>query len=213
MKTQDSPIRLVIFAKAPWVGQVKSRLAASIGGTAACAAYKKMVEHLFENLRGIENVEIRFSPDDAKEELQNWLGGKYDFRQQGSGDLGERLSRAFQQNFDADRSRVLIIGSDCPYISRRDIESASNALATHDAVLGPATDGGYWLIGLKKLHLELFQHIPWSTGAVLETTLCRLRAAGLTFDLLRELDDIDVVEDWNKFLQIQAAFPLHHSGA
>ncbi|MEP6664309.1 MAG: TIGR04282 family arsenosugar biosynthesis glycosyltransferase [Verrucomicrobiota bacterium] len=200
MKAQGSSIRLVIFVKAPRLGQVKSRLAAGIGESAACAAYKRMVEQLMENLQGLENVEIRFAPDEGEDELRKWLGGKYDFRRQRSGDLGERLHRAFQENFNPGHERVVVIGSDCPYVTKADIESAANSLATHDVVLGPATDGGYWLIGLSEPQPALFEDIPWSTEAVLETTLCRIRSENLSIYRLRTLDDIDVAEDWGKFL-------------
>ncbi len=193
--------KLVIFVKAPRLGMVKSRLATSIGERDACDAYKKMAEVLLANLRGLQNIEIRFSPDEAEGELRQWLGENFIFARQGSGDLGEKLNRAFQENFDAGAQRVVVIGSDCPYVTAEDIEIASNSLASHDVVLGPATDGGYWLIGLRALQSVLFKNIPWSAESVLETTLTRIREAQLSFRLLHKLDDIDVAEDWQKFLR------------
>lgn len=88
--------RLVIFLKAPRIGSVKTRLAASIGNEAALAAYKRMAEHLLRNLKRLRDVQIRFSPDDAEAELRAWIGDSFELRPQGSGDLGERLKRAFR---------------------------------------------------------------------------------------------------------------------
>ncbi len=200
MKSQPVTTKLIIFAKAPRLGQVKSRLAASIGETAACDAYKKIAKHLLENLRELQNVEIRFAPDDAENEMRNWLGDSFVYASQGNGDLGSRLQRAFAESFEEGNRRVLIIGSDCPYVITQDIQLAEEALATNDIVLGPATDGGYWLIGMREPQPALFQNIPWSADTVLETTLGRCRENHLSFQLLRTLDDIDVAADWNKFL-------------
>lgn len=205
MKAQGSSTRLVIFVKAPRPGQVKTRLAAGLGESAACAAYKRIVEQLMENLRGLENIEIRFSPDDAEGELRQWLGENFIFTPQGSGDLGEKLHRAFQENFDAGAERVVVIGSDCPYVTPEDIEAAWSSLAAHDVVLGPASDGGYWLVGLRELQPVLFKNIPWSAESVLETTLTRVREAQLSFQLLHKLDDIDVLEDWQIFLRSRSS--------
>ncbi|MEO7300080.1 MAG: TIGR04282 family arsenosugar biosynthesis glycosyltransferase [Verrucomicrobiota bacterium] len=193
--------KLIIFAKAPRPGQVKSRLASSIGEIAACEAYQKITRLLLDNLHGLENVEIRFAPDEAESEMRKWLGHGYEYAPQGSGDLGERLQRAFQENFSAGNQRVIVIGSDCPYVTKQDIEAAANALTLKDVVLGPANDGGYWLMGLRKPQPALFQEIPWSSEKVLETTLIRISEAQLSFQLLHKLHDIDVAEDWQKFLR------------
>ncbi len=201
MKTQRSINKLVIFVKAPRLGQVKSRLAASIGEPATCDAYKKIAAHLLENLRGLENVEIRFSPDDAENELRKWLGDDFDFARQSSGDLGERMHGAFQKAFAAGNERVVMIGSDCPYVTRQDVASAWKHLETHDIVLGPAMDGGYWLIGLRQPQPALFENMAWSTENVLETTLSRIRVMNLSYHCLRCLNDIDTENDWNCYLE------------
>jgi len=144
-------------------------------------------------------VELRFTPDAAHAELAPWLRSAWTLRPQGEGNLGERLARAFQESFTEGCQRVLIIGSDCPAVSLADIESAWSSLLTNEVVVGPASDGGYWLIGLRGRQPGLFENVPWSTAAVLETTLTRIRDAGLTFHCLRELTDIDTAEDWEKF--------------
>ena len=126
------------------------------------------------------------------------IGG---FARKAPGDLGQRLQRAFQESFDSGAKRVVIIGSDCPAIVAADIQMAWSALVTNEVVLGPATDGGYWLIGMRAIHAGLFKKIPWSTEAAFATTLSRIREKELSCHVLRELSDIDFREDWEKFLK------------
>jgi len=113
---------------------------------------------------------------------------------------------AFNQAFKRGARRVVIIGSDCPYLTATDIQLAWTALKSHDLVLGPARDGGYWLIGLRRPCDRLFFRIPWSTGAVLRTTFSRAQTENLKCKLLRRLSDVDNVADWNEFL-VRDALP------
>ena len=251
------PQRLVISVKAPRAGHVKTRLAQTIGAEAACAAYRRLVELLLKNLAqggagraATGDVELRFTPDDALEEIQPWLREGWRSRPQGDGDLGERLKRACAEHFAEGCERLVIIGSDCPDVTAADIETAwallalnpltgpSGTLPTNrpnlrkvldcasplalweelppekrqrtgavqdaaapipgDLVLGPATDGGYWLIALRAPQPALFEGIPWSTDKVLAETLARAEKSGLTVSLLRELADVDTAEDWER---------------
>lgn len=192
--------RLVIFLKAPQPGRVKTRLAAGIGPEAACAAYRELVDCLVLQLRGLPGVELRFSPDGARAEIQNWLQPTWIARPQGKGDLGEKLVRAFEENFADGCSRVVVIGSDCPHVQPADILAAGEALAENDVVLGPARDGGYWLIALKAPCRRLFADIRWSTPAVLSETLHRVSRLGLSVHQLRELEDVDDEASWQEFL-------------
>ena len=205
--------KLVIFLKAPRAGSVKTRLAATMGAQAALAAYKRMTEDLLENLSGLSGVQIRFAPDDAEPELRDWLYSEersqslrtsaapdsLEFCAQGEGDLGERLQRAFEENFARGFQRVVVIGSDCPKVTRTDIESAWAFLASCDVVIGPAKDGGYWLIGLRSAQPGLFDKIPWSTDRVLQATFDRIQAANLSYKSLRQLNDIDTEADWRRY--------------
>src|SRR5436189_1293071 len=143
--------KLIVFVKAPRPGAVKTRLAKAIGAPAAGAAYRRLVETLLHQLQGVGGVELCFSPDDASGEVQHWLKEGWSSSPQGGGDLGQRLQSAFQRAFHAGAKRVAIIGSDCPAVSVGDIRKAWDGLQMHDVVLGPATDGGYWLIGLRQL--------------------------------------------------------------
>lgn len=192
--------KLIIFLKAPRPGQVKTRLAEVIGPQAACVAYRRLVELLLNQLRELPFVELRHSPDNAASEIAPWLAAGWNRRPQGVGDLGQRLVAAFDDAFARDAERVAAIGSDCPYVTAEDIRAAWSALSRCDVVLGPAGDGGYWLIGLRSAQPELFHDIPWSTDQVLRTTMIRIQTAGLSVQLLRTLEDVDTEADWKRFL-------------
>ena len=192
--------KLIVFLKAPRLGTVKTRLAAEIGPQSALEAYLALAKRLIGNLSRLANVELRFTPDDAEPEFQAWLRPGWQCRPQGPGTLGEKLAFVLDEAFALGAWRVVIIGSDCPYLDANDIQLAWTALKYHDLVLGPATDGGYWLIGLRRPCSQLFARIPWSTGAVLRTTLRRARMADLKVKLLRRLSDVDTAADWRQFL-------------
>jgi uncharacterized protein len=193
--------RLIVFMRAPRPGSVKTRLAAEIGADAACAAYRQLVDRLLPQLRSLEfSVEFRHTPDDAAREVASWAEPNWQLVPQGDGDLGARLERAVLQSLSAGFSRALIVGTDCPYLTSADLLEAEQALATADIVLGPAEDGGYWLIGLRHFHPGVFRGIPWSTDRVLATTLAWAKGAGLKIRLLRTLADVDTAADWQRYL-------------
>lgn len=191
--------KLVIFVKAPRPGTVKTRLAESIGSDAACAAYVELVETLVQRLASVPHVDLRFTPDDASLELIPWLRPNWQLLPQGPGDLGARLLLAFESAFAGGARRVVIIGSDCPAVGVEHIAAAWRQLEEHDVVLGPATDGGYWLIGLKELQPSLFYQVPWSRADVLQTTIDRAVKATLRVHLLNEFSDVDNKEDWDRY--------------
>ena len=192
--------KLIVFVRAPELGKVKTRLAKAIGDQRALAAYEEMLGRLFVNLQAVAQVELRCTPDDASASLRAWLQPGWQLEPQRAGDLGEKLTRAFDESFKKGFQRVVIIGSDAPEVTRQDVELAWHHLADHEVVLGPAKDGGYWLIGLHKEHPELFEDISWSTDAVLEETLLRARTAGLKVRRLRQLSDVDTISSWKEFL-------------
>ncbi|MBI3418315.1 MAG: TIGR04282 family arsenosugar biosynthesis glycosyltransferase [Verrucomicrobia bacterium] len=202
LKRNEMNLRqLIVFLKAPRVGVVKTRLAESIGAEAACAAYRRLVEILVVNLSALDQVELRFTPNDAVAEMQPWLRNGWRCTPQGAGDLGARLQRAFTEAFAAGAARVVIIGSDCPAVTEDDIADAWRMLETHEVVLGPARDGGYWLVGLREPQPALFGDMIWSTSTVLSETLRRAERSDLRAHLLRELADVDTLEDWQEFLR------------
>lgn len=191
--------KLVVFIKAPRPGMVKTRLAASIGVDAACAAYRSLAETVLARVSAIDGLELRYTPEDAYPDVSPWLQPSWTAAPQGSGDLGERLIRAFDDSFASGAERVVIIGSDCPDLETADVRDAWRALLAHDVVLGPAVDGGYWLVGLRRGAPTLFRGIAWSSSAVLKQTLQRAAAAHLRVHLLRMLRDVDTVEDWQRW--------------
>jgi rSAM/selenodomain-associated transferase 1 len=191
----------VLFVRAPRRGTVKTRLARTLGDDDALTAYRTLLSTTCEALRELKPVELRFTPDDAAPELNEWLQADWTTAPQGSGNLGERLASATQDHFQNDASSVVIIGSDCPKITAADIQNAHQALATADVVLGPASDGGYWLIGLRNPTMGIFEGIAWSTDAVFRQTCERAASLNLSLATLRPLDDVDTHEDWLRWVR------------
>ncbi|EEF61017.1 TIGR04282 family arsenosugar biosynthesis glycosyltransferase [Pedosphaera parvula] len=191
---------LIIFLKTPKPGFVKTRLASTLGPEAACAAYCQLVETVIDHVSELNQVVLCFTPDNAADQIMPWLRSGWALVPQGAGDLGKRLNRAFEAAFNSGKKRVVIIGSDCPDLSAQDIRDAWTALETHELVIGPANDGGYWLIGLSQTQPELFEDMAWSTNQVFLETMKRARKINLRVKVLRELADIDTEIDWSRFL-------------
>jgi rSAM/selenodomain-associated transferase 1 len=192
--------RIIVFLKAPRPGEVKTRLAASIGPEGACQAYLELSDTFLKQLVSFTQVELRFSPDDAVLEIESFkMHPDWMLMPQGPGDLGQRMERSVQDAL-TEVDAVLCVGTDCPYIRKTDIDQALEILRDQDAVVGPAADGGYWAIGLRRQESTLFQEMPWSTPGVLGITRQRLQAANMTFRELRELEDVDDFEAWKKYV-------------
>jgi uncharacterized protein len=187
---------LIVFVKAPRLGTVKTRLASAIGPEAASEVYQCLVRALFRKLNGLHSVQIHFSPADATDEIRMLAEEHWALHPQDCASLGARMQNAFLHAFSSRFAPVVIIGSDCPEIEPEDIHAAWSSLNSHDVVIGPARDGGYWLIGLRAPQPALFEGIHWSTPAVLEETVRKAGALGLSIRFLRELTDIDTPEDW-----------------
>ncbi len=192
--------RLIVFVKAPRPGFVKTRIVEAHGAEAAAAIYRTLVERVLANLAGLSEVELRFAPDDALPEIEPWLSCGWRAWPQGEGDLGARLQRAFAEAFAAGARRVVVVGSDCPDVCAEDIREAWQALATADVVLGPANDGGYWLIGLAQPQPRLFADMSWSKAEVFCQTVERAGSFGLRVAQLRQLADVDTAADWQNFV-------------
>ena len=191
---------LIIFVKAPRLGFVKTRLAKTLGDQASLAAYRQLVDSLLRNLSTLTDVQLRFSPGDATSEIRHWLQPSWTAVAQGDGDLGQRLQAAFAQSFATGAQRVVIIGSDCPAVTETDIQTAWQELQDSHVVLGPAVDGGYWLVGLNRPQPALFENISWSTDSVLAETLESARKNNLRVTLLKRRRDVDTEADWASFL-------------
>lgn len=184
---------LIIFIKNLVPGKVKTRLAKDAGDTTALEIYKNLMDHTRLVVSHIDATRLLFYSDRV-ERLDSWPERKYSKNLQTGDDLGERMFNAFKQATEYDKK--IIIGSDCPGITPALIEEAFTALDYHDVVIGPAVDGGYYLIGMNNLIPEVFQNIPWSTDQVLFETIKILQQKRLLYKLLTPLRDVDSLEDW-----------------
>lgn len=196
--------RLALFAKPPVVGRVKTRLSPALPSEIACRLYRALLEDTIAEL----------DEADADEHCVWWTEPAIDgtvvnvpkrWRSeiQVGADLGQRLQRAFAVLLE-DGAHALIVGADCPGLSADHLGRAFAALADHDVVIGPAADGGYYLIGLARRHAELFEGISWSTDTVLAETLERARRSALRVRLLETLDDLDTPADLVRWIERSA---------
>lgn len=183
---------LIVFVKNPVPGKVKTRLAKTIGDKNAYLVYLKLLEHtahVVKQIRGMDvNIYFTDHPDPS-----NW-GNMNASLQQGN-DLGERMANAFQEGFQKGYERVVCIGTDLPDLCTELIYQANDVLVSNHLVIGPASDGGYYLLGMNQFFPFIFENKSWSTDALLEETLMDIRLVNLDVFLLEELNDIDTIED------------------
>lgn len=174
---------------------MKTRMIPVLGAELAARLYRLLAEEVcFKTGPGEYDRILFFSPPEAREELSVWFPGETLVEQEGA-DLGARLSHAFREAFARGARRVTVIGTDTPAISRALVQRAFRALEGCDLVLGPARDGGYYLLALREERPELFREIPWSSPRVFEATHERARKLGLSIEILEPLTDIDTLED------------------
>lgn len=188
---------VILIAKYPRAGFVKTRLAKSIGETDAVHLYRWMVERIAAVIQDIPGCSsaVFYFPKGYKRRFQQWLGPGFAFHLQRGNDLGQRLLNAARKTKLLGAIKTVIIGADCPFLKASHIRSAFKYLDTTDLVLGPTHDGGYYLIGFKKPHGFLFNGITWSTDQVLAQTVNKARQHRLVVKLLPRLHDIDTPED------------------
>lgn len=186
---------VAIMLRAPVAGAVKTRLAKSLGTEAALKSYRLLVEFLLGRLGHPWPIHIHHTPDNV-DEMENWLGDAYSYFPQVGRDLGERLIHAMELEFALGVKKLIFLGGDCPYVDQARIEVAFRELENCDVVLGPATDGGYYLVGLKRNLPGLFRGIPWGSGGVLASTLAKCVELGLKRSLLAEESDVDDLAGW-----------------
>lgn len=191
--------RLIIFTRYPEPGKTKTRLIPAIGAEAAACLQQQMTEHTVaqaQSLASQREVELEICFAGGNERLlRSWLGLDLRYRSQATGDLGERMAEAFRQAFQEGMQRVVIIGIDCPGVDALLLNKAFETLADQDLVLGPAIDGGYYLIGLRRFVPQLFQGVHWSTDQVLQQTVEIASSQDLTVGYLPTLEDVDRAED------------------
>ena len=187
--------KLVIMVKAPVAGAVKTRLAQSVGGTAATSFYRHVAARVISRLSKETRWEtcLAIAPDNA---IRAPIWPQAIAKQpQGTGDLGSRMQRVFDL---APPGPVVIIGTDIPEIRPRHIADAFKSLGNHDAVFGPADDGGYWLVGLKRfpMIISIFANVRWSSEYTLRDTLANLE--GRSVAMLGTLDDVDEMSSYRR---------------
>jgi uncharacterized protein len=195
---------LIIFTRYPEPGKTKTRLIPALGEVGAANLQKQMTEHTIFQARELQNIttvsiEVRFTGGNL-EKMQNWLGNDLGCQTQGNGDLGARIERSLVNAFNQKAEQVIIIGIDCPGVNAPILATAFAKLRHSHLVLGPALDGGYYLIGLQKPIPELFTNINWGTAQVLAETVDIAQKLNLSIDYLHPLADIDRPEDlknWN----------------
>jgi rSAM/selenodomain-associated transferase 1 len=191
------PVRILVFAKAPVPGRVKTRLIPALGAEGAARLARRLLGLALEQARAaaVGPVELCMSPAPGHPDWGDIaLPSGIDTSDQGGGDLGERMARAARRRIEAGEP-VLLTGTDCPGLDAARLRAAAARLADHDAVLHPAEDGGYPLLGLNTFHPSLFTDMPWSTAAVALLTLRRAAALGWRVWVGEALRDIDTPGD------------------
>ena len=182
---------LLIFAKYPEPGRVKTRLARIVGPEQAAFLYQEMVETVVGKTgEGESRRVLCFDPPEREADVRRWFPG-LEMRPQSDGDLGQRMLHALQGSLISGSQRAVLVGTDCVALDRALVHEAFQRLERSDLVLGPAHDGGYYLIGMNQAHSVLFTGIPWSTDQVLAATLAKAEAGRLQVELLKILSDMD----------------------
>jgi rSAM/selenodomain-associated transferase 1 len=181
---------LLIFTKNPEAGKVKTRLAATIGNDNALHVYERLVQHTIRVTNSLPVDKILFYSDFISDE-DLWNSEHYLKQVQNGKHLGERMNNAFSSAFKNGYDRMVIIGTDCPQLNAEIIMNAFAYLNKYDVVIGPAEDGGYYLLGLRHPCLQIFEDIHWSTDTVFDETAKKCIGLQLSYVLLPVLNDID----------------------
>ncbi len=188
---------LIVFLKQPEAGKVKTRLAKDLGAEKALEIYKTLLVHVRAVALSVDSHRYAYFQDHPLE-LEGWTLPDFTPKLQTGSSLGDRMFKAFSEVLSTNHEKAVLIGSDLPLITSAIIEKAFLLLDYNDAVIGPAVDGGYYLIGMKKSH-DLFSNLTWSTSHVFQDTIERIESQRLTYALLPVLPDIDTAEDWKKY--------------
>lgn len=190
---------LIIFLKNPVVGSVKSRLSLAIGDYNACQIYIDLFQKLHQNIKDL-NCDKAVWYSDFIDENDIWENNIFIKRTQMGENIGERMMNAFEKSFNKNYERVILVGSDIINLSEKIINTGFNLLVEKDIVLGPAYDGGYYLVGMKKFNPALFFGNKWSTESVLKSTLKTCKKQKLSYGILNHLSDLDTIDDF-KYLE------------
>ena len=208
---------LGLFAKFWQPGRVKTRLAATLGNESACELYQIFLFHLLESVASVtDQTTVVFSPANQEADFRAAISPDWSFEAQSEGDLGDRMRNFFRKRLPSSTpangtvadedlagqpvTKVIAIGADCPQLPASEIQNAFDLLDHNDVVIGPSTDGGYYLLGMQGSLAEVFDGIDWSTPAVLPQTIERLNQQSKTYALLPERTDVDDEDDLQQML-------------
>lgn len=195
--------RLIIFTRYPDAGKVKTRLLPALGPEGAATLYRQMAEHTVWQARFLSASEIVVCfTGGTLAAMQDWLGSDLSYQPQAEGDLGDRMVAAFADAFQVGCTAVVIIGTDCPDLDSTLLQSAFTQLQSHTLVLGAATDGGYYLVGLRQPQPELFQGIAWSTEVVRQQTIALAEQLQLKTAILPLRSDVDIPADLDRWYRV-----------
>lgn len=195
-------MKLIVYARVPALGEVKTRLAAEMGDSAALEAYRSLLTNALSNMSGLDDIDKELcltGIDSAGECAQLATRYKFSLAEQTNGDLGQRMCESFRLGLK-EHSRVLLIGSDCPLLNETRVRQAFDALRHHDAVFVPVEDGGYSLLGLRELIPELFENIAWSGDSVMQDSRSKLLDRKASWAELETLWDVDEPPDWKRWV-------------
>ncbi|MFC1881596.1 TIGR04282 family arsenosugar biosynthesis glycosyltransferase [Thermodesulfobacteriota bacterium] len=199
MNKEQAKLLLVVVAKAPVPGEVKTRLYPDLTIDEATNLYSCFIQDRIKEIGNLTAIDlaVSYTPADSKQYFTRFISNGFHLFPQRGKDLGERLSNIFEDKLAEEYDAVSIIDSDTPDLPRSIVEQSFQLLMSNgvDAVFGPCEDGGYYLVGMRKPHPELFQDVPWSTEAVLEITLERAAKLGIRTKLLPGWNDLDTFED------------------
>ena len=215
MPPEKKDTAIIVFTKYPAEGKVKTRLAKTMGNKFAASFFRVCAEHTFSELLKAEEMGCDLflfcSEEKEIEQVMKWTGNNFKYYSQQGSDLGIKMYNAFKTVFTKGYKKAIIIGTDSPDISNNLIQSAISILENYNVVIGPANDGGYYLLGFKSKLIDLFSGIEWSTNSVFDNTIEKLNSSKLNYVILDELTDIDTLEDlqyWLKNHKDDSAHPI-----
>ena len=191
--------KLIVFTRYPEAGKTKTRLIPVLGKEGAAKLHRQLTEGTISQAKQLKNtrqlfVEVHFTGG-SQELMEAWLGNDIFYQNQVTGDLGIKMAAAFEMSFNSGIEKVVLVGTDCPGLNADLMAKAFNELDGQDLVLGPALDGGYYLIGLRRFVPEIFIGINWGTAEVLAQSVAIARNLNLAIAYLSPLADIDRPED------------------
>ena len=198
----NSPNALIVFVRYPEKGKVKTRLAEGTNKNFASGVYKLCAEKIFREMNSLKkfNKYVFYSEEKDIDRIIKWTKKKFLYFPQQGNDLGERMNNAFEIVLSQHNQKAIIIGTDIPDLSKEIILQAEEALGESDVVIGPSHDGGYYLLGMKKVYNNLFEDIEWSSGLVFNSTMGKALSLNLKVKELQMLRDIDTREELDNWL-------------